>query len=427
MLLYGSLLAWQIDRWWFTPWGVASTWASRQAAHVVETGLPGGLSQTFTMDADRFDGVWLRTVVDGTPPRGELVVDLSLVRGDSRTRLERVALPAREAAASRDLRVRFRPVSGSRGARYALDVRHFHGDGGGRLLLAATREDALPDGRLIVGGVEQWGDLVMAATARRAALAARLDDVLSPWPAWMRSWAFAGLVTLACNALLAWACAYAAGLAGVAPRETPAPSTRTIDARAGSPAAWAAFVSVGVIALAGVAVAARPTGRFRAIDLIDALPDARVQTTWPSIHDAVVREDVAIFGRVHRAIVALPTSEIRWQVDVPRGAVLRFGAAMRPDMWTRESDGIQMQVDVEEGGAATRVAAFTIVPMLVEAHKRLHPGEVSLAAWAGQRVTLVFQSTPERFGNAVNDVPVWIAPRIEWPRDPSAGEARVVR
>jgi hypothetical protein len=176
-----------------------------------------------------------------------------------------------------------------------------------------------------------------------------------------------------------------------------------------------------------VVLAARPTGRYRSIDLIDALPDARVDTTWPSLHAAISPELVVFFGRIHRSIVAMPTSTIRWEVDVPRGAVLRFGAAMRPDMWTRESDGIQMRVRVEHGGTSTQVAELTLVPMLVEVHKRLHQGEVGLNPWAGQRVTLAFESTPERFGNAVNDVPVWVSPRIEWPRDPAAGDARVVR
>ena len=188
-----------------------------------------------------------------------------------------------------------------------------------------------------------------------------------------------------------------------------------------------ATVAVGVIVLLGVAVAARPTGRYRSLDLIDALPDARIETTWPSLHAGVSPEPVVFFSHIHRAIVALPTAVIRWDVDVPNGAVLRLGAAMRPDMWTREGDGIQMRVTVEHAAGRTVAADLTLFPFGVPAHRTLVPVEIPLHRWAGQRITIALESTPERWGNAVNDVPVWTEPRIEWPRDPAAGVARVVR
>jgi hypothetical protein len=50
---------------------------------------------------------------------------------------------------------------------------------------------------------------------------------------------------------------------------------------------------------------------------------------------------------------------------------------------------------------------------------------VSLDPWAGRTVTLAFETDPERWGNAVNDVPLWLEPRIEWPRGPAWGEARI--
>ena len=426
LLLYGALLAWQVDRWCVTRHGVVSTWADRHDGLVVSAGAPGGVSQTFVMGADGFDGVWLRPSVTGGAPRGALLVDLLQVQGHAQQRVAKVVVPASDATSGASLHVRFRPVKASRGLIYQLNVRHADVGGGPAISLAATREDAVRGGRFVADGVEQWGDLVLETSSSRATLPYWLHEVLRPWPAWVQAAPTVVAVLVAFNLLLAWACARATGLVGdatvrSAPVGLPAPG-----ARGGPPLPLATGV-VLVIVLAGAAFAARPTGRFRSLDLIAALPDARYETTWPSLHSGISEQALLIDGHILRAIVALPTSTIRWTVDVPRDAVLRFGAAMRPDMWERESDGIEMRVRVEHAAGATTVTEYTLVPMLVPAHKRLYATEVPLQPWVGQRVTIVFETTPERWGNAVNDVPVWTEPRIEWSRALSAGVARVVR
>ncbi len=420
VLLYAALLAWQIDRWCFTPHGIVSTWQERASDVRVSAGSPGGVTQSFTMGADGFDGVWLRpTAVDGTP-RGVLVVDLETGQDNERRRVERVAVPAADAVARSSLHVRFRPMRHSRGAPYAITIRHLQGDGGPAIDLAATRVDAWRDGRLFADGRELWGDLVFETSSRRATLPYWIHEVLRPWPRWVATWPVVGGGLLAFNVLLAWACARAT-LSDV--------RIGLDDEAATQPVAVLplAKTALAVCAVAGVAIAAVPTEPYRSIDLLDALPDARMETTWPSLHAGISLEPVVIFGRVYRSIVAMPSSTIRWEVDVPRGAHLRFGAAMRPDMWERVSDGIQMFVSVEADGVSTRVVQHTLAPMFVETHKNLHPSDVRLDPWAGTRVTIVFETTPERWGNAVNDVPVWVEPRIDWPRNPAAGVAKVVR
>jgi hypothetical protein len=425
LLLYGALLVWQIDRWLFTPHGVASTWAARASGVTVSSGSPAGVTQSFLMAADGLDGVWLRPVVRGRPI-GDFVVDLVALNGGTRVRLERVAVSAADAARTAGLHVPFRPVRASRGRSYEIVVRHVRAGSGPAIDLEVTRHDALRDGQLFADRVEQWGDLVFETSSRRATLPYWIHEVLRPWPAWVSTWPAVSLALVAFNLVLAWACAQAAGLGPAADIGEPAPAG-ALSRRPRAAVTPLAMTAVVAVALTGVAMAGRPTGRYRSLDLIEALPDARLETTVPSLHGGIAIEAVVIFGRIHRAIVALPTSRIAWRVDVPRGAVLRFGAAMRPDMWNRVSDGIQMRVSVVHAAGTTTAAEFTIVPMMVEAHKRLHPGEVPLAPWAGQQVLILFESTPERWGNAVNDVPVWTEPRIEWPRDPAAGEARVVR
>jgi hypothetical protein len=285
----------------------------------------------------------------------------------------------------------------------------------------------LPQAGLFADGVEQWGDLVFETSSRRATLPFWIHEVLRPWPAWVSAWPTVVGALVIFNAVLAWACAHAVGVVGADP--TSAGPAVVVDPSVESRQAVTrrATAAVCLIVVLGLVVAARPTGRYRALDLIDALPDARIETTWASLHAGVSAEPVVLFGRVHRAIVALPTAVIGWEVEVPNGAVLRMGAAMRPDMWTLEGDGIQMRVTVHHAGGHSRVADLTLFPFGVPAHRTLVPIEVPLHRWAGQRVTIALESTPERWGNAVNDVPVWVAPRIEWPRDPAAGVATIVR
>lgn len=424
LLLYGALLLWQIDRWFLTPHGIVSTWGSRASSRSVSAGSQSGVSQTFTMGADGLDGVWLRPVAGAGSTQGDLVVDLSLVEGERRVRLERVVVPAADAIRRSSLHVPFRQVRHSRGHTYQIDVRHVRAAAGPVIDLRVSRDDALPSGRLFADRREQWGDLVFETSSRRATLPYWVHEVLRPWPSWVSAWPAVLLACLAFNGALAWACARAVGLGEPAESRSSVATTTRPHRRAVTPAALAA---VSLVTVCGVAVAGRPTGRFQALDLIAALPDARLETTWPTLHSGVSPQPVLFGDRAHRGLVAMPTTTIAWTVDVPSGAVLRLGAAMRADMWERESDGIQMSVAIEHAGGQTVAADLTLFPMGVPAHRALMPIEVPLQPWAGQRITIVLKTTPERWGNAVNDVPVWTDPRIEWPRHPGVGTARVVR
>jgi hypothetical protein len=422
LLLYGALLAWQLDRWCFTPHGLVSTWANRHDGRTASAASPGGVSQTFGMGADALDGVWLRPVVASGVPRGELVVDLLLQgQGAALRRLERVAIPASDVRDVAALHVPFRPIRASRGLMYQVNVRHMHLADGPAIDLATTRDDALRSGRLFVDGREQWGDLVFETSSRRATLVYWLPEILRPWPAWVQAWPAIILGLLIVNGVLAWACAMAVGLVGdggVVPAALAAPDRTTRSSLA--------TVVVLLGTTLGVAFAGRPTGREYSLDLIAALPDARVEATWGAMHHVVSHGPVWFDPRMHQSIVAMPPSTIAWTVEVPRTATLRLGAAMRPDMWTITGDGIQMRVHIDHAGGRTTVADLTLYPFIVIEHRRLVPLEIPLQRWAGQRVVVVLETTPEGAGNAVNDVPVWTEPRIEWSRALRSDAARVV-
>jgi len=252
LLFYGALLAWQVDRWCFTPHGIVSTWAARHDGRTVSAGAPGGVSQTFDMAADGLDGVWLHPAIAGGAARGELLVDLLQVHGETRQRLLRVAVPATDVSNGVALHVPFRPIRASRGITYQVDVRHVHMADGPAIDLAVTRENLVRTGRLFVDGREQWGDLVFETSSRRATLPYWMHEVLRPWPAWVRAWPTIALVLLFFNAVLAWACALATGLG-----EPTQPSIRVADAPAGmvgrarSPNAAPSMAGLGEPALPG--------------------------------------------------------------------------------------------------------------------------------------------------------------------------------
>lgn len=424
LLLFGALVAWQAVRWGLTPHGLVSSWAARPVASTVSAATPRPVQQTFVIGADGFDGVWLDTRTDGHLPVGEFIVDLFEVTPVGALRLERVSMPAAEAVRGGRVHVRFRPIRASRGHRYRVDVRHVHAEPGPAVELAVTREDRLPRMSLVADGVERWGDLVLHTTSRRATLPYWTAEILAPWPAWVRSPVTVISAVLLLNAGLAWACALATGLYGVA---RPSPAAVGGEPEGGSRVRWAATVAVVVVAGSGAVGAMWPTPSSNALDLIAALPDARLETTWTSLHEGISPEPVVFDGVVRPAIIAMPTSRLSWTLDVPRGAVFRAGAAMRPDMWTRNSDGIQMGVMVEHARGRTVMAHLTFFPLGVPEHRKLFPVEVPLHPWAGQRVTLILETTPERWGNAVNDVPVWVEPRVEWPRSVVTPASPIVR
>lgn len=425
LLLFGACLAWQIWRLLLTPHGLASTWTRGDDLIAVTAG-GAGLTQEFHMAADGFDGLWVRAAPRqrrDAAATGEVVVTLAHVSGGvTGPLLWRQVVDAASIDTGRPVHLSFPQIRASRGVTYRVGLRHVVNSGDNPLRLLARRTDEHRNARFDVDGTEQWGDLMFEASSRRATLPYWKHEVLRPWPTWMQSWWTIGSVLLLFNLLLARACH-----AAVAPRPPGAPFV-TSSAAAPGMAGRAALLTIGLVVTAGLAVALWPVPTVRVIQLEQHLPDAVIETTWPSMHAAVEAQPVAINGVALDAIVALPTTRMAWTLDVPGGALLLGGAAMRQDVWDKESDGANLKVTVvDRNGTPHEVAKYTLVPYLVEEHRKVHPLRVSLDPWAGQTITVVFESDPERWGNAVNDVPLWVDPRIEWPRGTAWGETRVHR
>lgn len=423
--LFGLLLLWQV--WWLllTPYGLASTWTHDDDLRVVSAG-GAGVSQDILMGADGFDGVWVRAApshAGGRPLAGQVLITLAHVVDGRPSPVERQVMDAAALGTGRPVHLRFAPIRSSRGERFRLALTHAASDDAGVLHVLARRSDAHPHARFLVDGREQWGDLLFETSARRATLPYWKHEVLGAWPAWMQSWWTIALVILGFNLLLVRACAMA-----VTPMTAEDAGSNLTDGQGSSAARRLAMLAASLVVAIGLVVVVLPAEPLRVIRLTQHMSDAEIRVSGDSLHDSVAVQPEVILARAYPSIVALPTSRLAWAVDVPKGALLVGHAAMRPEVWTKEGDGANLVVSiVDASGTRTEVARYTLVPFIVDSHRNLHPLRVSLDPWAGQTVTLVLETDPERWGNAVNDVPLWVDPRIEWPRGAAWGEARIRR
>lgn len=419
LLFFGALLIWQVWRLLLTPYGLASTWTRGSDDLALVSAGGRGIVQDFAMGADGLDGLWVRPGPPAGAVTGQVVLTLAELGRDGAVTVLRQVFDARVLDTPRPVRLAFPEIRASRGRLFRFTLMHAGHGGDTALRLRARRADALPGARFVVDGEERWGDLQFETSTRRATLPYWKHEVLGAWPAWVQSWWTVVGVLALFNVLLAAACA-AAARAGAASTQVVA----THPVPGGAPRRAAVLATLAVVA-GGLGVAMVPRPSHRVIRLIDHMADARIATTTPLLHEGVEVQRVGIAGRAYQVIVALPTSRLAWTVDVPKGALLLGDAAMRPDVWPKESDGANLTVSVETVESRTVVARFTLVPYIDGNHRQRHPMRVSLDPWAGQTVTLVFETDPERWGNAVNDVPIWVDPRIEWPRGPAWGEARI--
>lgn len=408
--IFGLILLWQVWRLLLTPHGLASTWTTSGGLSSVSTG-GAGVVQELVMGADGFDGLWVRVArpaADVTAPRdAKLLVTLARMDDGRPVPLER-RLVEHSSMQGGAWHVPFEEVRHSRGVTFRVGLQHVSASSSTPVALLSRPDRSDTAGRFEVDGVEQWGALVFETTSGRATLPYWKDEVLRPWPAWLRSWPFVIALWLLGNLLLAYVCLRVATRGDPPAEALPTRGDGRVPARA-------AVLVTTLIVGAGIVIALWPMPSRRMLLLADHLADARIETPMP-LHDAIDVQLLTIErGREVRSIVALPPARITWTLQVPAGAQLVGHAAMRADVWFKEGDGANLSVRiVDAAGVAREVARFTLFPWQIAAHRTYHPFRVPLDPWAGQEVAIVFETDPERWGNAVNDVPIWVEPRVEY-------------
>jgi tetratricopeptide (TPR) repeat protein len=134
-----------------------------------------------------------------------------------------------------------------------------------------------------------------------------------------------------------------------------------------------------------------------------------------SAAEYVRNDEIAINGDRRQVLFGHPKSTIRYPVDVSDDTLLAFAVATMPESWTQSGDGVTFNIYVESGeGAKTRQRVFTshIDPKHNYADQRWLSYTVDLHAWAGQSVTIVFETEAGSAGDDRYDWAVWGAPRM---------------
>lgn len=278
--------------------------------------------------------------------------------------------------------------------------------GGGHEVFAhATLDDAYPDGQLFVGEREVWGDLAIRVTAPASTRWLQPDT----WPPGVpRVTTSLGLVLL-----LTTSSAVAAGLVLAV--------ASTASTRRGRVATIAGGVMIGLSVRVLSVAPEPPRPRRPAVEgrtLIDDLWAADMRTSWPRLGQALAVEESRIGGAAVRVLLALPSTEVRWSVDVDVPLSLDTGVTLREEAWTLPGDGVGFTIAAEADGATQVLWSAHVDPFFDPTARAWRDVTVRLDRYVGRSIVLVFRTDPGPQGNAVRDAAMWREPVVR-PSRPS--------
>jgi hypothetical protein len=172
------------------------------------------------------------------------------------------------------------------------------------------------------------------------------------------------------------------------------------------------LILVVAVVIAGAAWFVTRSGPpAHAIDLVAQLSDPKTEKR--SNHDnAFGTESVTIDGQAKSSILARPAARIIYTVAVPADAWLETSFAIKPDAWTKPSDGAQFRIGVSEGRTYDELLRQVVVPS--RGDTRWFTARLDLSAYSGRTVKVIFNTDPGPPGaaNFDFDEAVWGAPRI---------------
>lgn len=410
LALCGGLLLFQIYVIFWQSHGTPATTAGPRRV-VGEVAGAVVARQTFEMEANGLDAITIFLAPGSSAAQGQVVFELAEVSGEPPVEqaLFRATRDAREVVGRGRYTWRFDPVEDSRGRRFALTLAMPNAPYGQGLGLRpeSTRLERYTDGSFRHDGRDQWGDLVFTTGATRATSFRRFEHALRDSPWWLRSRiTLAGLFLLYNAALFTifWTILTAppedeeAGQPAHRPR---APTTRR---------AMAAVLVVLVLAGWFWLVPRRPWLEFRAVGLLDALPEATLRTTMPSLQEGFADSEVVADGRRYRCLTALPPSRATFQVEVPPDAEFAAWVGMRPDVWQGPGDGATFRIGFSDGAVYEERYRRHFYPLDRPVDRQLAPVRLDLSKYAGRRIEIVLNTEPSF--NAVGDAALWCEPRV---------------
>ena len=261
------------------------------------------LRQSLELDANGFDAITIYPRLPSEATQGQVVFELFELSGDPEMAqpIFRTVREATEVAAAGTYTWRFNPIDSSRDKRYLLEVSLPQTPFGRGLSLLATRDEHYRDGRLLLDGKQQWGDLVFSTGARRATSFRRFEHALRNRPAWLRSRLTLGALFAIYNLALA-AILWTILTAPVEASALAAPP-RAVPLR------WRwGFAALLLATIGGLYFWLVPQP-FRAergaVLLLDQFPEAAKRTTMAELQQGFHYTDVTRDRRM-RCVVALP-------------------------------------------------------------------------------------------------------------------------
>jgi tetratricopeptide (TPR) repeat protein len=146
-----------------------------------------------------------------------------------------------------------------------------------------------------------------------------------------------------------------------------------------------------------------------AYDFVAELAEASVQSPSP----AHVKHDVFQIGGDERRVLFMhPESSTGYTVHIPQDSVLAFSVATAPESWVQPGDGVVFMVHIETEQGRYQLFSTYIDPKKSVDARRWHAHTVDLGAYAGQSVTLIFETVGGPAGDERYDWAGWGRPRL---------------
>jgi hypothetical protein len=197
-----------------------------------------------------------------------------------------------------------------------------------------------------------------------------------------------------------------------------APGSRRSGSRSDMKKTHIAFIAVIVLAVVGYYFWQRQSGDAVAIDLVtlfDGLPASNKVTHAGPLAFKKGPETVA--GVTRPSIFMHPPSRLIYEKQVlPDNGRLRAWIAVKEEAWTQDgSDGVLFLFGVNDGREYTELLNQYVDPRHNANDRGWLPVDIDLTAFAGQEVTLIFNtrvSLPRQAPNGAFDFAVWGEPAI---------------
>ncbi len=152
-----------------------------------------------------------------------------------------------------------------------------------------------------------------------------------------------------------------------------------------------------------------------AYDFVENLDRAQ-HASPPAEGEAIEARAWAVEGEARRVLYQHPafagSSRVAYTVPIGEGYLLAFELSTNPDSWLLPGDGVTFTVYVESDQGTDQVFSTYINPKEEEADRRWHPAAIDLGAYAGQTVTIIFETGTGPAGDYRYDWAGWGTPRL---------------